>query len=333
MDPRSSLPSRLHGPAARISDGIANAATLVQVGVVRPMRPDKLARIAQRFVRWGVSPALGSAATAISHPDGISIIDELGSLTFAETHARSNALAHSLAAEGISEGDSVAVMCRNHRGFVEATMACAKLGANALYLNTAFAAPQLHDVMEREQPQALIYDEEFSDLLGDAKDDVRRYLAWTEPREDSQLAPIDPSLEQLITAGSEDDLTPPSENGRFIILTSGTTGTPKGAQRPEPEGFGPLASLLAKIPLRTQQTTMIAAPLFHSWGFAHFVLGLPLASTMVLRRKGRFDELAEGPQGGRPRRYHVRGRSCQQQGKARTVAGKEEEGLVFRARH
>jgi fatty-acyl-CoA synthase len=33
---------------------------------------------------------------------------------------------------------------------------------------------------------------------------------------------------------------------------------------------------------------MIAAPLFHSWGFFHFVMSLPTASTMVLRR--RFDE-------------------------------------------
>ena len=30
---------------------------------------------------------------------------------------------------------------------------------------------------------------------------------------------------------------------------------------------------------------MIAAPLFHSWGFAHFSLGLSLGSTYVLRRK------------------------------------------------
>ncbi|MDQ2676994.1 MAG: AMP-binding protein, partial [Actinomycetota bacterium] len=32
-------------------------------------------------------------------------------------------------------------------------------------------------------------------------------------------------------------------------------------------------------------TTMIAAPLFHSWGFAHFSIGLSLSSTYVLRRK------------------------------------------------
>jgi fatty-acyl-CoA synthase len=41
------------------------------------------------------------------------------------------------------------------------------------------------------------------------------------------------------------------------------------------------------IPMRSRQTTVVAAPLFHSWGFTHFVLSLPLAATMVLRR--RFD--------------------------------------------
>ena len=44
-------------------------------------------------------------------------------------------------------------------------------------------------------------------------------------------------------------------------------------------------SLLDRIPLRTRQTVHIAAPLFHSWGFAHYTLGLILGSTYVLRRK------------------------------------------------
>ena len=116
-------------------------------------------------MRWGTSPALGSAACAITDPDEIAIVDEIGALTFAQTHERSNALARALRDEGIEEGDGVAIMCRNHRYFIEATMACSKLGAVALYLNTAFAAPQLAEVMERETPGALIYDQEFADLL------------------------------------------------------------------------------------------------------------------------------------------------------------------------
>ena len=68
-------------------------------------------------------------------------------------HRRTNALARELNKAGISEGDGVAIMCRNHRGFVEATVACSKLGAGALYLNTAFAGPQITDVLEREDPR------------------------------------------------------------------------------------------------------------------------------------------------------------------------------------
>ena len=89
-------------------------------------------------------------------------------LTFAEVHRRSNALARALADEGVEEGDGVAIMCRNHRGFIDATLACAKLGANGLYMNTAFSGPQLAGVVEREGPAALIYDQEFAELLGEA---------------------------------------------------------------------------------------------------------------------------------------------------------------------
>ena len=72
---------------------------------------------------------------------GIGLVDELGSLTFSEMHRRSNALGRALTELGVTEGDSVALMCRNHRGFVDASVAVAKLGADLLYLNTAFAGP------------------------------------------------------------------------------------------------------------------------------------------------------------------------------------------------
>ena len=93
------------------------------------------------------------------------MIDERGSLSFERLHRRTNALAHSFAEMGIGYGDGVGIMCRNHRGFIEATLAAAKLGASALYLNTMFAGPQLVEVTRREGPKALVYDEEFAGLL------------------------------------------------------------------------------------------------------------------------------------------------------------------------
>jgi acyl-CoA synthetase (AMP-forming)/AMP-acid ligase II len=266
-----------------LGDGVFQLRTFAEAGLVRPIRPDRLARMAERYVRWGASPALGSATCAISYPDETAIVDEAGTLTFERTHRRSNALARALRDEGVGLGDGVAVMCRNHRYFIEASMACAKLGSVALYLNTAFAGPQLRDVMERESPTALIYDQEFEELLSDAAEGpMSRYIAWEE-----EERTVRTTVEELIGGAHGDDLSPPADHGRFIILTSGTTGTPKGAQRGQPEGLGALAALFSKIPMRNRQTTMIAAPLFHSWGFTHFVLGLPTAATLILRR--RFD--------------------------------------------
>jgi acyl-CoA synthetase (AMP-forming)/AMP-acid ligase II len=265
----------------QITDKLHTAKTLVETGIFRPSRPDKLLRIGVALQKWGPTPAAGYTASAIRYPDETAIIDELGTLTFREVHERTNALAHALSDAGILEGDGVAIMCRNHRGFIDATVACSKLGANALYLNTAFAGPQITDVVDREKPVAIVYDSEFEELIHDAGVRRKRFIGWHEGDE----KPKDPLLEDLIEQGDPSDVVPPSEKGRVVILTSGTTGTPKGASRKQPESLDPAAALFSKIPLRARETTMIAAPMFHSWGFAHFTLGMGLSSTIVIKRK------------------------------------------------
>jgi fatty-acyl-CoA synthase len=255
---------------------------LTEAGIIAPMRPDKAARVAHAILRWGPTPAAGYSASAIRRPDRTAIIDELGTLTFADVHRRTNALAHALSDQGIGEGDGVAILCRNHRGFIDATVACSKLGANALYLNTQFAAPQITDVCKREKPKAIIYDHEFANLVEEAGKRRKRFVGWFDGEEGK---PDDPLLEDLIEGGDTSDVVPPSEKGRVVILTSGTTGTPKGANRSQPRSLDPAAALFSKIPLRSEEKTHIAAPMFHSWGFAHFTLGMALGSTLVLRRK------------------------------------------------
>jgi fatty-acyl-CoA synthase len=264
------------------SDSIFEAKVLREAGVVGLMRPDVAAKVGITFLRWGASPATGVATAALEHPHETMIIDERGSLSFERVHRRSNALAHAFAGMGIGPGDGIGIMCRNHRGFIETTLAAAKLGASALYLNTMFAGPQLVEVTKREKPNALVYDEEFAGLLDGVDESVARVVAWTDG------APDGPTLDSLIAGNHDGDLKPPPDKPRFVILTSGTTGTPKGAQRSSPDGLMAMASLIDKIPFRARETMMIAAPLFHSWGFFHFVMSLPTASTMVLRRK--FDE-------------------------------------------
>src|SRR5947207_674771 len=264
-----------------LSQRLHNVRTLAEAGIIRPARPGRLVRVARALHRYGPTPAAGYEACAARYPHEAGIIDELGTLTFEQIHRRTNALAHAFSDAGIVEGDDVAVMCRNHRFFVDATVACSKLGANGLYLNTMFAAPQITDVAQREHPRALVFDEEFGDLVGEAATRRKRFIGWHE--QESQLD--DPAVEALIEDGDPSDVVPPGEKGRVVILTSGTTGTPKGASRSQPETLDPAAALLSKIPLHARERTMIAAPMFHSWGFAHFTLGMALSSTLVLRRK------------------------------------------------
>ena len=264
----------------RVAYMLGSIKVLVDAGVVRPMRPDRAWGVLRTVQKWGRSAAAGSISLADRFPDEPMIVDELGTLSYSEVHTRTNALAHGLSDAGIVEGDGVGIMCRNHRGFIEATIAVSKLGANSLYLNTAFAGPQLADVVGREKPTALIYDEEFAGLLTEAGRRRKRFVAW----HDSER-PDDPTLDELIAEGDPANVVPPDREGRVVILTSGTTGAPKGAARTNPQSLDPAVSLLSKIPLKARQVSHVAAPLFHSWGLAHLSLGLILGTTYVLRRK------------------------------------------------
>jgi acyl-CoA synthetase (AMP-forming)/AMP-acid ligase II len=278
--------------AAAVADNATKVKVLAGSGIVRLYSPVTLARLALTLKRYGVGPAGGFAALALRNPDGIGLVDEIGPLTFKEIDDRGTALADSLRGLGVRPGDGVAIMARNHRGFVDASLAAAKLGADLLYLNTAFAAPQLVEVIEREAPVLLVHDAEFAELAGEVGDSVQRVVAW------SDGDPVDvPTVEELIGKGAADaELPVPDKQSRIIILTSGTTGTPKGAPRND-AGIGAAVALLSRMPLRRGWKTHIAAPLFHTWGFAHLALAMLLESTVVLRRKfdpeGCLDALAE----------------------------------------
>ena len=254
---------------------------LVTSGVLTPTRPDWLVATGRVIRTWGPNIAGGYTASAARYGDAVAIVDESGTLTFAEVRQRTNAIARGLRETGVTEGSSVGVLCRNHRGFIEASIAVSKLGAHVLYLNTGFAGPQLAEVLEREGATAVVYDGEFADIVEACAGDRALVVAAHDG-----LTP-QATLDQLAEKHDTAELTPPAKAGRVVILTSGTTGPPKGAARGTPKGLGAAAALLSRIPLKARETTVIAAPLFHSWGLAHLTLGTALGSTVVLQR--RFD--------------------------------------------
>jgi acyl-CoA synthetase (AMP-forming)/AMP-acid ligase II len=256
------------GAMARIS------ATFIRSGLLSPGRPDRIIGQVTAMARWGLNLAGEYIAAAQRDPDKIAIVDDAGSLTFADVDRRTNQLARAFALHGTPR---IGLLCRNHRGAVETMIAASKIGSDIVLLNTGLSAQQLQAVFEQQRIDVLVADEEFDLMLTDCT--LTRYTAWSDTKPSE--------LEKLATTGSPLPPSPPRRQGRTIILTSGTTGTPKGAKRPAVRGLMPLADMLSCLPLRVGDRVLIAAPLFHTWGFGGLQFATALRATLVLTR--RFD--------------------------------------------
>jgi acyl-CoA synthetase (AMP-forming)/AMP-acid ligase II len=279
---------------AVVGDQLTKAKVLLESGIVKPYGPRKLTRLLKTVRTWGVGPAGGFASLAVRDPDGVGIVDEIGELTWQQVMDRATALADSLRRMGVDADHGVAVMARNHRFFIDALVATGLLGGDILFLNTAFSSPQLVEVMDREGPKVLVYDEEFSELVADVDESIKRVVAWVEDDDDNRDPDADvPTIETLIGEGDANaSFESPERDSKIVILTSGTTGTPKGAPRND-AGVDAAVSLLSRMPLRRGWTCHIAAPLFHTWGFAHLALAMLLQSKIVLRRRFQPEQCLE----------------------------------------
>ena len=268
----------------RLPTTAQEVAVLARTGVIPLTRPDRSVHALLALRRYGI---LGAAIriAADRDPDMLGLVDELGELTFGDLDRRSNALANAWRARGLDDTSVIALLCRDHRGLVEAMFAGGKIGATVLLMNTGFAKPQFAAVCEREGVNALVYDAEFTDILGLVPASVPRYLAWTDEAHGAEH----PTLKSLLATGSDEPGPRPRSPGGLVLLTSGTTGTPKGAPRHVSSPFA-AAQFLDRIPLRQRERTFLGAPLFHGTGLSQFLLALTLGSTTLLRR--RFDARA-----------------------------------------
>jgi len=247
-------------------------ATLIRRGMLRPGPPIRVARQLYTLYRWGFGLCGELRQAAVRSPERVAIVDEHRSVTYGELFDRVERLAQALHADvGIRPGDRVAVLRRNSAGMIETLIGVALLGADPVLVNTGLSGMQLGIVAQEQELRAVIHDGEFTAWISAMPEHVKRI---DERR-----------VDELIGGAANGWLERPRRDGRTIVLTSGTTGVPKGARRATPTGFGPLCSLIDRIPLRRGIRMMIAAPLFHTWGYAGLQLALALGATVVLRRR------------------------------------------------
>jgi acyl-CoA synthetase (AMP-forming)/AMP-acid ligase II len=262
--------------ADRINDESWSFLQLVRAGGLWPQSGRQIAGTLCAVHNYGL---LGAATriTAMRDRDGIALIDELGALSYSELDLRSNAVANAWRDRGLRPGASVAVLARNHRGLLDAVYAAGKCGARITLLNTGFGGAQLTDVITREGIDLLVHDDEFSDVVAGISPGLGRIRAWSEK-------PGPDTLDALIEQG---DPSPPPKTGarpKIIIMTSGTTGSPKGAAHTEPYSLIPVGGLLGKVPFRAREVTECCVPLSHSLGFSTAMNAMVLGSTLVMRR-------------------------------------------------
>ncbi len=268
------------GMGRRAGQAINVPLTMARRGLFWPWRPLRATRQLHALMHWGTTLAGELVAAAARDPDRPALIDERGVLTYAELNDRTDRLAAALIPIGDGRRLRVGVLCRNHRGMVEALLACSKRGAEVVLLNTGLGAAQLRTIVRELWADVIVADGEFAAMLPRGRRPTTRVTAWP-----GDGAPRDwPTIDQLIDRTPAPMLDPPPVQGRAVFLSSGTSGCPKAARRPPRPGFAPLAAMLSRVPVRVGETMLIQAPLFHAWGYSSLQLALALRATVVVGR-------------------------------------------------
>jgi fatty-acyl-CoA synthase len=282
-------------PLDRVLLNVQALDTVRRMGMLHPRVAISVVRSA---LRWGPTLAAGYAAAAARRGDDVAIIDDDGAISFRQVHEQSSALANALAQRGVGPETPVALLARNSRWFVLSVAALDKLGATVLYMNTGFAGPQLADVLEREGCHLLLHDDEFSDAVAAHAPDVHRLVCDRAPADGTE------DLPGLVRSTPAQDPAKPERQGRQVILTSGTTGAPKGASRSKENlGAGLVAAtaIFQRVPFRAGDVHAVPAPMFHSLGNAALLAGGSMSHTLVLSRRFEPERVLEQIQAHRVR--------------------------------
>ncbi|QKG85032.1 AMP-binding protein [Kroppenstedtia pulmonis] len=207
-------------------------------------------------------------------PDLEALISNSDRYTYRELNQRANQLANYLLKCNIQKGDRVAILCSTHHPFVTIFMAIAKIGAIAVPLNWRLNPAELEWMAHDSQPQALFYEEEFSDGASILSACASLHHVIKVGRANSlepEFAAIfrEESMSEPLVDVHEDDPA-------VLTYTSGTTGKPKGVVSTHQTLHASGVATFMMLDMHMKDRMLMCTPLFHISGIA-FISNAPLA--------------------------------------------------------
>ena len=224
----------------------------------------------------------GLRRSATNFPAKVAAKDRFREITYGELNARVNRLANGLLSLGIRKGDDVAILVGNRIEHLEILFATAKIGALAIPLDIKWKALELGSVLDFFKPRALILQ---TDCL--AAFEVARAahdLSWIKPIVAAGL-----SYGGLLDdqSAAEPPVEVHEDDPFAVLLTSGTTGFPKGCLATHRTFALHCINNAIEKGLGGHDKALLSSPIYFNAGRS-FTLGIIyFGGTMVLHE--RFD--------------------------------------------
>jgi long-chain acyl-CoA synthetase len=217
------------------------------------------------------------------HPDKTALIDDRGSVTFAESHRMAGRLCRTLVAAGVKPGDRVALILPNSIPFIVTEMAIIKGGMVKVPLNIRFHANEVLYALADCEPAALVCDPEYAKSVMAERAKLPSLKTIIVAGGDIEGCA---RLEHIIAEGESDQ---PASGFReddpvLIRYTGGTTGRPKGIVHTERSFLAVNLDVVREFALTNREVALHLGHLAHGLNFiwaAFYAVG----ATQVLHEK------------------------------------------------
>jgi len=189
--------------------------------------------------------------------------------TYAEFHARTDALYLSLLELGLRQGDRVAILMENCLEFVEVFFAVAKMGGTVVPLNTFLAAPEVEYILKDCAARCVVGQHR---LLQKARVHEIEGLKWIlcVDGDTERSMPYAPLVDRD-TRGTLGREVHPDETA-VILYTSGTTGKPKGVMLTHRNLYANAEQCLDATQATRKDSMFVVLPMFHAYTFLAGIL-------------------------------------------------------------